>query len=91
MRHGNKGNEREAGGKHDPRAQKSRVGVQPYDDGNHQGSSRRVSGKLQNDPFYRLTANVEEASEKESAEILSELDELTDDDLTISSKKSFEA
>ena len=47
--------------------------------------------KLQNDPFYRLTANVEEASEEESAEILSELDELTDDDLTISSKKSFEA
>lgn len=47
--------------------------------------------KLQNDPFYRLTANVEEASEEESAEILSELDELTDDDLTISSKKCFEA
>ena len=47
--------------------------------------------KLQNDPFYRLTANVEEASEEESAEILSELDEMTDDDLTISSKKSFEA
>lgn len=47
--------------------------------------------KLQSDPFYRLTASVEEASEEESAEILSELDELTDDDLTISSKKSFEA
>jgi hypothetical protein len=47
--------------------------------------------KLQNDPFYRLTASVEEASEEESAEILNELDELTDDDLTISSKKSFEA
>ena len=47
--------------------------------------------KLQNDPFYRLTASVEEASEEESAEILSELDELTDDDLTISTKKSFEA
>ena len=37
--------------------------------------------KLQNDPFYRLTASVEEASEEESAEILSELDELTDDDM----------
>ena len=47
--------------------------------------------KLQNDPFYRLTASVEEASEEESAEILSELDELADDDLTISLKKSFEA
>ena len=47
--------------------------------------------KLQNDPFYRLTASVEEASAEESAEILNELDELTDDDLTISSKKSFEA
>ena len=47
--------------------------------------------KLQNDPFYRLTVNVEQASEEESAEILGELDALTDDDLTISSKKTFEA
>ena len=47
--------------------------------------------KLQNDPFYRLTVNVEQASEEESAEILGELDTLTDDDLTISSKKTFEA
>ena len=47
--------------------------------------------KLQNDPFYRLTVNVEEASDDESAEILGELDALTDDDLTISSKRTFEA
>ena len=46
--------------------------------------------KLQKDPFYRLTANVEEASDEEADEILSELDSMTDDDLTISSKKTFE-
>ena len=37
--------------------------------------------KLQNDPFYRLTANVEEASEEESAEIFSELGELVEKEL----------
>ena len=45
--------------------------------------------KLQSDPFYRLTVNVEEASEDESEKILEELNALTDDDLTISSKKTF--
>ena len=45
--------------------------------------------KLQSDPFYRLTVNVEEASEDESEEILEELNALTDDDLTISLKKTF--
>ena len=45
--------------------------------------------KLQSDPFYRLTVNVEEASEDESEEILEELNALTDDDLTISSRKTF--
>ena len=43
--------------------------------------------ELKSDPFYRLTANVQDASEEESAEILSEIEELTDDDLTIASTK----
>ncbi|HCT93036.1 MAG TPA: hypothetical protein DF613_16880 [Lachnospiraceae bacterium] len=45
--------------------------------------------KMKRDPFYRLTANVEEASADESAEILEEISALTDDDLKISSKKTF--
>ena len=43
--------------------------------------------KVKRDPFYRLTANVEEASEEETAEILEEIEGLSDDDLTISSVK----
>ena len=35
--------------------------------------------KMKNDPFYRLTANVEEASEEETQEILGELESLSDD------------
>ncbi len=38
---------------------------------------------MKNDPFYKLTANVAEASKAESAEILAQIDELTDDDLEI--------
>ncbi len=45
--------------------------------------------KMKRDPFYRLTANVKEASAEESAEILSEIEMLTDDDLEISSAKKF--
>ena|GEM_PF-722835 len=45
--------------------------------------------ELKSDPFYRLTANMEDASEEESAEILTEIESLTDDDLTISSVKRF--
>ncbi len=45
--------------------------------------------KMKRDPFYRLTANVKEASADESAEILSEIEALTDDDLEISSIKKF--
>ena len=43
--------------------------------------------ELKSDPFYRLTANVQDASEEESAEILSEIEGMTDDDLTIASTK----
>ena len=38
---------------------------------------------MKNDPFYKLTANVAEASKEESEEILAEIDRLTDDDLDI--------
>lgn len=38
---------------------------------------------MKQDPFYRLTANVEEASKEESEEILAEIDNLKDDDLEI--------
>ena len=44
---------------------------------------------LKNDPFYRLTANVQDASKEESEEIRSVIDEMTDDDLAISSTKRF--
>ncbi len=45
--------------------------------------------KLKRDPFYRLTVNVQEASAEESEEILSEINSLSDDDLTIASTKRF--
>ena len=45
--------------------------------------------ELKDDPFYRLTAHVQEASAEESDEILSAVGELTDDDLTISSSRRF--
>lgn len=43
--------------------------------------------ELKADPFYRLTSNVTDASEDEAAEILEAIDSLTDDDLSISSRK----
>lgn len=45
--------------------------------------------KVKQDPFYRLTANVKDVSADESVEILSELETMTDDDLTISSTRKF--
>ena len=46
--------------------------------------------RLKQDPYYRLTENVAEyASEEETAEILSEIDDLSDDDLSIASVKQF--
>jgi len=45
--------------------------------------------ELKNDPFYRLTVNVQDASEEETEEILSEIEGLNEDDLTISSTKRF--
>ena len=46
---------------------------------------REYVGKMKQDPFYKLTANVQEADMKESAEILGEIESLSDDDLSISS------
>ena len=50
---------------------------------------REYLQKMKKDPFYRLTANVQEASAEESAEILSEIEGLSDDDLSIVSTKQF--
>ena len=44
---------------------------------------------LKNDPFYRLTACVKEASEEETEEILADIESLSDDDLTIAATKRF--
>lgn len=52
---------------------------------------RQYITELKKDPFYRLTTNIQEASAEESEEILSEIDGLTDDDLTIASVKRFNA
>lgn len=45
--------------------------------------------KMKADPFYRLTANVEEAEAAESDEILKAIHELENDDLAISSIERF--
>lgn len=52
---------------------------------------RQYITELKKDPFYRLTTNIQEASAEESEEILSEIEGLTDDDLTIASVKRFNA
>lgn len=45
--------------------------------------------KMKQDPFYRLTINVQDASEDEAEEILGEIDSLSDDDLTITTVRRF--
>ena len=50
---------------------------------------KEYTTELKNDPFYRLTMNVQDASAEESSEILKEIKNLSDDDLTIVSKKRF--
>ena len=50
---------------------------------------REYIAELKKDPFYRLTVNVQEASEEESENIMSEINEMTDDDLSIVSTKQF--
>ena len=50
---------------------------------------REYITELKKDPFYRLTTNIQEASAEESDEILTEIEALSDDDLTIASAKRF--
>lgn len=51
--------------------------------------TKEYVSEIKNDQFYRLTANVEDASEEEAKEILADIEELSDDDLAIASVKSF--
>ncbi len=44
---------------------------------------------MKQDPFYRLSVNVKDASNSETAEILAEIDSLTDDDLKITTVEHF--
>jgi hypothetical protein len=46
--------------------------------------------KLKRDPYYRLTASVQNASDEESEEILAEIEGMSDDDLAIATVKHFE-
>ena len=50
---------------------------------------RKYIAELKTDPFYHLTVNVRDADETEAVEILSVVENLSDDDLTISSSTSF--
>ena len=43
--------------------------------------------ELKNHPFYRLTQDIEDASEEETEEILKEISGLSADDLTVSSSE----
>ena len=52
-------------------------------------SIKEYIAELKSDPFYRLTANVQDASDEETEEILTEIEGLSDDDLTIVSTKRF--
>ena len=45
--------------------------------------------ELKKDPLYRLTMNIRDASPEESDEILTAVESLSDDDLSISSAKRF--
>ena len=48
---------------------------------------REYVGRMKEDPFYRLTAHVQEASADETAEVIDSIENLSDDDLTISSSE----
>ena len=43
--------------------------------------------EMRNDPFYRLTENVEDASEEETEEVLDIISKLSADDLAVSSSE----
>lgn len=44
---------------------------------------------VKQDPFYKLTANVTDASKEETEEILAEIEKLSDEELEIASTKRF--
>lgn len=44
---------------------------------------REYVRRMREDPFYRLASNAEDASPEENEEILDEIENLTDDDLSI--------
>ncbi len=46
-------------------------------------------GELKRDPYYRLTAQVQDASPEETEEILDAIEDLSDEDLEIASMKRF--
>ena len=46
---------------------------------------------MKQDPFYRLTAGIQDASKEETDEILAEIESLSDEDLEISTVHKFEA
>lgn len=48
---------------------------------------REYVRKMKEDPFYMLTASVQEASAEETAEILGIIERLSNDDLTITSSE----
>ena len=50
---------------------------------------KQYVSELKKDPFYRLTANVEDASPEETEEILNEIQNMTNDDLSIESVTHF--
>ena len=50
---------------------------------------REYIEELKKDPLYRLAANVRDAEEAETSEILSAIENLSEDDLTISSSAPF--
>ena len=52
-----------------------------------QNSIHEYIEELKKEPIYRLTANIQNADEAESAEILTAVESLSDDDLTISSSR----
>ena len=50
---------------------------------------REYNERMKTNPFYRLTSNVEDASAEENQEILDEIEGMSDDDLTITTRKKF--
>lgn len=50
---------------------------------------REYMQKMKKDPYYRLTVNVQEASPEETDEILKEIEQMSDDDLTIVNSETY--